>query len=242
MNEPVTAAPQTPSDWGIESIPHSRRDTVLDVAAGTGRAGRALAGGVREVIALDADATALERGREEASAAGIENILFIRGDAAALPFLDASFRVVLCRFALHRFADPLGPLREIKRVLAPHGWLGLADLVVSEYAAVAERQNRIERLRDPAFIHAWSASELQDRLVRLGFEVAGAETREARRSLEGWLEQTRTPAGAAEEIRTLVQAELDGGATTGLTPRVESDANLSIGHTHTSLLVLNRDA
>lgn len=230
------------SDWVFTRIPRTRRDVVLDVAAGTGLGARAVAGEVKQVIALDATDAMLEVGRSEAVAAGIENIVFMHGDAASLPFLADSFRIVLCRFALHHFGDPRVQLGEIKRVLQPRGWLGLADLVVSEDPAVAQCQNRIERLRDPSHVRALSASELQDTLVRLGYEVTGADTREVRRPLDAWLAQTEAPAAAVSEIGALLMADVAGNQPTGLAPRVEADGSLSFVHTLTSLLVLNRDA
>jgi ubiquinone/menaquinone biosynthesis C-methylase UbiE len=213
---------------------------VLDVAAGTGVGARALAPDVRQVIALDATEAMLALGARETRAAGIENILFMRGDAAALPFLDDSFQTVLCRFALHHFPDPRGALSEMRRVLAPRGWLGLADLVVSEDAAVAERQNTIGRLADPAYAGALSASALQDTLVRLGFEVAGAETRATRQAVDAWL--ASTPAADAAEIRARLEADLEGGEPTGLAPQRGPDGAVSVTRVLTSLLVLNPDA
>jgi SAM-dependent methyltransferase len=230
------------ADWVFARIPRGRRDVVLDVGAGAGLGGRSLSADVRQVIALGASEAILETGREQATAAGVENMLFMRGDAAALPFLDASFRVVLCRFALHHFDDPRVQLAEIKRVLRPRGWLGLADLVVSEDPPVAARQNAIEALRDGSHIQALSASQLQDRVVRLGYEVAGVETHELRRPLGAWLEPVGTPKDAAEEIGAWLEADLAGGEPTGLSPQRETDGGLSVLHTLTSLLILNRDA
>jgi SAM-dependent methyltransferase len=229
------------AEWAFARVPRRPRDVVLDVGAGNGLGGRSLAGEVRQVIVVGASETSVEAGRAEAAAAGIANIVFMRGDAASLPFPDKAFRVVLSRCALHHFPDPSAELSEIRRVMEPRGWLGLADLVASEHRTVAARQNRIERLRDPSHARALSASELQDTVVRCGYEVTGAETREVRRPLDAWLEQTGTPARAAAEIRTLLRAEADGGEPTGLAPQLEPDGSLSFAHTLTSLLVLNRD-
>jgi ubiquinone/menaquinone biosynthesis C-methylase UbiE len=232
--------PSQDADWVFAAVPRTRRDLVLDVAAGTGAAARSLAADVRQVIALDVTEAMLAEGAREAREAGVENILFMRGDAAALPFLDDSFATVLCRFALHHFPDPRVQLAEIKRVLAPRGWLGLADLVVAEDPAVAQRQNAIGRLANASYTGALSASALQDTLVRSGFEVAGAETRETRRPAGEWL--ATTPAPDAAEICAQLEAELNGGERTGLSPRREPDGSLSVARVLTSLLVLNPDA
>ena len=46
--------------------------------------------------------------------------------ALALPFGEAEFGVVLCQFGLQFFPDPLGALREMRRVLAPSGRIGVS--------------------------------------------------------------------------------------------------------------------
>lgn len=240
-DQPFSQVVAEDSEWIFAGMPRSPRDLVLDVAAGTGLGSRALAADVRQVIALEHSGAMLETGRRQAAAAGIENILFMRGDATALPFLDSSFRTVLCRFVLHHFADPRVQLAEIKRVLAPRGWLGIADLVSSEDPLVAAAHNEIERLRDRSHQRALSASELQDTLVRSGFEVAGAETREVRRPLEPWLAEAATPADAAGEIRARLRADVRGGEPTGLAPKIGADGSISLAHTLTSLLVLKPD-
>ncbi len=53
--------------------------------------------------------------------------LRIAGDAERLPFVAESFRAVLLWGALHHFSDRALLLEEIRRVLAPGGWLVLAE-------------------------------------------------------------------------------------------------------------------
>jgi ubiquinone/menaquinone biosynthesis C-methylase UbiE len=48
-----------------------------------------------------------------------------KGDAAALPFPDQAFDAVFCQQGLQFFPDRLAALKEIRRVLAPGGCLGL---------------------------------------------------------------------------------------------------------------------
>ena len=54
------------------------------------------------------------------------NIEWRRGDAASLPFEDASFDIVVSQFALMYFPDRAASLREMWRTLAPGGRLGIA--------------------------------------------------------------------------------------------------------------------
>jgi ubiquinone/menaquinone biosynthesis C-methylase UbiE len=52
---------------------------------------------------------------------------FVQGAAEALPFGDASFDLVVSSMSFHHWADQRVGLREVRRVLAPGGLLGLAD-------------------------------------------------------------------------------------------------------------------
>jgi ubiquinone/menaquinone biosynthesis C-methylase UbiE len=198
----------TDSEWLFDRLPLDADDLVLDVAAGTGHVARRLAPRVRAVVALDATTAMLEQGREAAP----PNVLFVRGDAAALPFLDASFDVVVCRFAVHHFEQPREQVAEMRRCLRAGGRLAIADIVADPQAAAT--QNRLERLRDPSHTRMLTATELA--------ALAGTddiEIRHIERPLEPWLAQTETPEDTAAEIRAALRDELAGGPATGFRPR-----------------------
>jgi ubiquinone/menaquinone biosynthesis C-methylase UbiE len=239
VHETIAERQDAGTDWLFARTPRRRTDVLLDV--GSGEPGPALAGDVRQVVAVADDLSELEARRRATARGGIDNVLYVRAEVASLPFLDASFRVALCGLALHRFCDPRVELTEIGRVLEPGGWLALADLVVSEDPEIAAVQNDIERLADPRHARALSASDLQDTLVRSGYEVTRAETHQVRRPLALWLEQSRTGETSAQQIAAALAVDAAGGAPTGLAPRIEDDGRLSVAHTLTSLLVLNRD-
>lgn len=226
------------SEWVFEALPRGKRDVVLDLAAGTGLGSRALAPEVGAVVAVDVTEAMLEVGRREAQRLAIGNIVFMRAAAEALPFLDESFSIVICRYALHHFADPDRVLAEVARCLRPWGRLALADMVADEREERAHAMNEIERLRDPSHVAAFSASALQALIVRHGLEAHHAETREIRRPLEPWLEQSETPLEARAEIRGRLLREIDGRARSGLKPRREADGSISFVHTLTSVFAL----
>ena len=107
-------------------------ERVLDVACGPGNFSREFARAVGPdglVVGIDASRTMLERGAEENQASGLENLVLIRGDATALPFVDASFDAVCCFAALHLFSDPFAALDEMRRALAPGGRIALMTSV-----------------------------------------------------------------------------------------------------------------
>jgi SAM-dependent methyltransferase len=51
--------------------------------------------------------------------------VYMRADALDLPFDDGAFDAVCCFAALHLVPEPFGVLREMTRVLAPHGWIAV---------------------------------------------------------------------------------------------------------------------
>jgi SAM-dependent methyltransferase len=214
----------TDSEWLFERLPLRADDVVLDVAAGTGHVSRRLAPRVRAVVALDATVAMLELGRGQAPA----NVIFVRGDAAALPFPADGFDVVVTRFAVHHFEDPAIQIAEMRRVLRPGGRLAVADLIADPEAAGT--QNRLERLRDPSHARMLGLDELT-RLV----QTDDVEVRDVERPLEPWLAQTEPAPEAAEAVRAALRAELAGGPPTGFRPS-ERDGELRFVHTMASLI------
>ena len=92
---------------------------VLDLAAGTGKLTRALAGRFAHVVAVEPDdamRAVLER--------GVPGVAAYRGFAEQIPLPDSSFDVVFAAEAFHWF-DGDRALAEIGRVLRPRGGLGL---------------------------------------------------------------------------------------------------------------------
>jgi SAM-dependent methyltransferase len=102
-----------------------RGDGVLDVACGPGNFSRQFArvvGPTGLVVGIDASPTMLRRAVRDS---GSSNLAFVRGNAVALPFRDASFDAVCCFAALHLFADPFTAIDHMARVLTPGGRLAI---------------------------------------------------------------------------------------------------------------------
>jgi ubiquinone/menaquinone biosynthesis C-methylase UbiE len=105
-----------------EAAPAGAR--VLDVGCGPGRLAIQLA---REhglaVVGIDLDPAMIERARAHARQFDDEQMrpTFVVGDAAAMPFPDGSFDVVVSTMSMHHWDDPAAGGREIDRVLRPDG-------------------------------------------------------------------------------------------------------------------------
>jgi ubiquinone/menaquinone biosynthesis C-methylase UbiE len=99
---------------------------VLDVAAGNGNVTLAAARRWCEVVSTDYVPALLERGRERAAAERLA-IEFRQADAEALPFVDASFDVVVSTFGVMFTPNQDKAATELLRVCKPGGKIGLAN-------------------------------------------------------------------------------------------------------------------
>ncbi|MCP2336466.1 class I SAM-dependent methyltransferase [Actinomadura rupiterrae] len=207
-------------------------DVVLEVAAGTALVSRAVAGRVRHATALDLTPAMLAEGKRAADASGVTNMTFTRGDATALPYLDRSFTLVVTRFSLHQVDDPDAVVREMARVARPGAAIVIADLVRPE--GLAGDPDRIERQRDPSHGTLRTEAEIAAMLAAAGAEVRRADRFEVVRPLDPWLAFTGTSDELSAVIRKELEAELAGGAPTGMRP-VLVDGALHFTHSHAFL-------
>jgi SAM-dependent methyltransferase len=108
----------------LDAIGPRPGDRLLDVACGSGVVARRAVERVRPggtVVGLDR----LPAAPALAGAAG-EAVRWRRGDPSRLPFEDACFDAVACQQSLQLLPDRTGALREMWRVLAPSGRVGVA--------------------------------------------------------------------------------------------------------------------
>ncbi|MFD4988484.1 methyltransferase domain-containing protein [Streptomyces sp. NPDC058374] len=112
--------------------PHHR---VLDVGCGPGTITADLAALVPDghVTGIDNADEILDAARSTATGRSLTNTAFRTGDAQALPFADDSFDVVHAHQVLQHLGDPVGALREMRRVCVPGGLVAVRD---SDYAAM----------------------------------------------------------------------------------------------------------
>lgn len=108
-----------------ERVPPGHR--VLEVAPGPGYLAIEIAKSGRQIAALDISKSFVKMALENARKAGV-TIDVRHGNAAAMPFADASFDFVVCTAAFKNFSDPVGTLNEIHRVLKPGGQASIYDL------------------------------------------------------------------------------------------------------------------
>lgn len=92
---------------------------VLEVGTGSGDLAIPLARASRmRITALGSSVAAIDAARRNAEKAGVR-IDVQKADPARMPFPDSTFDFVICRAPMKNFPDPVGVLREMRRVLKP---------------------------------------------------------------------------------------------------------------------------
>lgn len=101
----------------VKIVKADQPQILLDVATGTADMVIALnKGGVPTIVGIDLSEQMLKVGREKLAKRGLD-IELIQGQAEQLPFDDGSFDAVTCAFGVRNFADTLGGLTQMCRVL-----------------------------------------------------------------------------------------------------------------------------
>jgi len=196
----AAALTQEVADW---LAPLRGRERVLDSGCGTGAFALAIAGLVGSVVGIDADEASLAAGRETAPA----NVELIRGDAASLPFEDASFDLAGCFRVLHHVPEPGRIVDELARVVAPAGRALLVDQLRDEDTAAAEAADRFERERDPSHTRTLTAEEIHGLLVAAGFAVVRRDVVVEQRTLGPFLDLVGLTGAERDRVRALAPAE-----------------------------------
>lgn len=102
---------------------------IVDLGCGTGQttvelARRVSPGG--SVVGFDIATAMLDRGREHAAAAGVDNVSFEHADVQSSDIGNGRFDGAFSRFGVMFFADPVGAFANVKRALKRGGRLSFA--------------------------------------------------------------------------------------------------------------------
>lgn len=143
--------------------------SVLDVACGPGIVACAAARDASSVTGIDLTPAMIDQAQTRQRAMGLRNLDWHVGNAAALPFRDGAFDVVLTRYSFHHLSEPGVVLREMKRVCRPGGRLVVIDATPSPESQAA--YDALEIVRDPSHTSALTLAQLR----ALGREVGLSE-------------------------------------------------------------------
>ncbi|MDN3357682.1 class I SAM-dependent methyltransferase [Actinomadura sp. DC4] len=106
------------------------RDRVLDIGCGYGGTTRSAARRAHQghAVGNDLAAPVLEQARSLAADEAIGNVTFETGDAQTYPFEAGGFDVVISRFGMMFFADPVAAFANVGTALRPGGRLVFATV------------------------------------------------------------------------------------------------------------------
>jgi ubiquinone/menaquinone biosynthesis C-methylase UbiE len=214
----LTLSSQEYLAWMVDILPLQEGFRVLDVAAGTGHLSRAIAPHVRQVVAIDLTPEMLRKAKEEAAKADLGNIVFEKGDAAALPHQDDSFDMVVSRLAIHHFEKPQLQLREMVRVCKPGHAVGIIDLLSPTDLSLIIAYNRLERMRDASHTLALTKDQLVNAMEVSGLSILRIDTRDIDVDFGLWVEMTGTGPQTKSAISSELERELRGDIQTGMRP------------------------
>jgi SAM-dependent methyltransferase len=225
-HSPFAHRPPSPLAW-LE--PLDRDMVVLDVACGAAHAAEQVAPHVRQVVGLDLTPALLSVGADRLRKAGISNVLLQEGNANDLPFVGASFDLVMCRGSLHHFPRPELPAAEMARVCRPGGRVVVSDMVAPT-ADVRATFDDLHRMLDPSHAGVLLEAELAELLRSTIGPLTYGETLDA---ITLPVEHILTDVADRDAIISAMQAELAGGPATGFDPVTDDDGQILVSFTST---------
>lgn len=110
------------------AVPVRTTMRVLDLGAGTGLLGLALAGDVGELVLADASAGMLAVAEAKIAAAGFRHVRTMHHEFTVDPLPDERFDLVVSLLALHHVADTGEAMRALHALLDSGGRIAIVDL------------------------------------------------------------------------------------------------------------------
>ena len=176
---------------------------ILDLGCGGGHVAYRAAPHVAEVIACDLLPAMLVAVEKEAARRGLANIRTRAASAEALPFADASFDMVLCRFTAHHWRRWEAGLAEARRVMRAGGLAVFIDTLGPDDPLVDTHLQAIELLRDTSHVRNRRADAWIAGFERNGFRVERTASHSLSLGFASWVERMNTPSHHVAAIRSL---------------------------------------
>lgn len=142
--------------------------SVLELAAGTGLISKNTAIKAETYIATDFSEKMLVQARKGRVP---DNLIFMKANAANLPFYDNRFDIVIISNALHIIPEPERVLAEIKRVLKPDGVLISPNFIHENQSLISHFSTKLLSAAGVVFESKWDRKGYGEFLERNGFNV-----------------------------------------------------------------------
>ena len=245
-----TARAATYSGGGDESLramlelaAPQRGERVLDVATGTGlvlfRLAEAVGvGGLAAGIdftpamleqAAGRRAETLRKGASDAVRPSLASL--VAADAVRLPFFEACFDVITCRFSVHHMSDAEAGLAAMAAALRPGGRLVIADFVRPDATDApgdpdaGARHDQLERLRGHVYGRIYERASLERLMAGAGCPVQEARPTERAADPRDWLSLPHLTAEDRETLAGLVDEITTRGTGAGFEVRRDGDGD-----------------
>jgi len=135
---------------------------VADIGTGTGYMLAALARTFRRVIAVDPVENMLVVARDRCRQAGVDNVIFRKGDLSCLPIEEKCVDVAIAALVLHHVPSPEQAVKELFRIVRPGGRV----LVIEQSAH--ENEAFHERMQDRWW--GFEPAQLENEVAAAGFD------------------------------------------------------------------------
>lgn len=193
----------------------------IDLGCGGGHVAYSMAKFAKKVTAADLSADMLAAVAATARSKGLDNVETVQTSAEKLPFENASFDFLGCRYSAHHWLDVEAGLREARRVLKPGSPAVFVDVYSPGKPLLDTHLQSVELLRDTSHVRDYSVSEWTNMLFHAGFGVTSCRTWQLRMHFQTWVERMATPphfvqallalqAGAPAEVKAHFAIEPDG--------------------------------
>lgn len=163
LNGKYTIADMNWFSWTAQQLPLRPGDRVLDIGCGPGWFWQEMSHELPanlDLVLADASAGMIAEAQERCRDLPVGSVSVQQADAAAMPFADASFDVVLAMHMLYHVPDPGRAIAEMFRVLRPGGVLAVTT-------------NGRENLRELyALTTVFGSSEIDPSAATFGFDIA----------------------------------------------------------------------
>ncbi|MGD0184749.1 MAG: methyltransferase domain-containing protein [Roseiarcus sp.] len=181
-------------------------ERALDLGAGGGHVAYLMARHAARVTACDLTADMLNAVAATARSRGLSNIETVEAPAERLPFADATFDFLGCRYSAHHWRDFEGGLREARRVLRAGAPAVFIDAFAPGSPLLDTHLQAIELLRDTSHVRDYSLAEWTRALFLARFAVRAVRTWRLRLDFAPWTERMSTPELNQRAIRALQTA------------------------------------
>jgi ubiquinone/menaquinone biosynthesis C-methylase UbiE len=189
-------------------VPLDGNERVLDSGAGTGALALAFGPLVGRVVALDVVPELLVLGREAAAAAGLENVVFVDGDATELPFERDAFDLTASHRTLHHVARPELVISEMVRVTRLGGRVLVIDQIAPGDPLAAIELDRFESARDPSHTRLLPDTDIRSMLDANGLVLRASRQEEEPRDLDGYLDLAGCEGPARDTAAAVAPSQL----------------------------------